>query len=70
LGADEAVRKAVKAAEGLSPLLAVALAAGSVVAQGAEAVKGIVDLGVALKAAVVKGLFTAGKGLLAAPVIA
>ena len=38
LGADEAVRKAVKAAEGLSPLLAVALAAGSVVAQGAEAV--------------------------------
>lgn len=70
LGADEAVHKAVKAAEGLSPLLAVALAAGSVVAQGAEAVKGIVDLGVALKAAVVKGLFTAGKGLLAAPVIA
>ena len=49
LGADEAVHKAVKAAEGLSPLLAVALAAGSVVAQGAEAVKGIVDLGVALK---------------------
>ena len=70
LGADEAVRKAVKAAEGLSPLPAVALPAGAVVAQGAEAVKGIVDFGVAVKAALVKGLFTAGKGLLAAPVIA
>lgn len=70
IGADEAVRHAARANKALTPLLAIALAIGAVVGQGAEAVKAIVDVGAALKAAIVKGFLTAGKGLLAAPVIA
>ncbi|MBY0791612.1 hypothetical protein Q0N40_02310 [Corynebacterium pseudokroppenstedtii] len=70
IGADEAVRHAARANKTLTPLLAIALAIGAVVGQGAEAVKAIADVGAALKAAIVKGFLTAGKGLLAAPVIA
>lgn len=70
IGADEAVRYAARANKTLTPLLAIALAIGAVVGQGAEAVKAIADVGAALKAAIVKGFLTAGKGLLAAPVIA
>lgn len=70
IGADEAVRHAARANKALTPLLAIALAIGAVVGQGAEAVKAIADVGAALKAAIVKGFLTAGKGLLAAPVIA
>lgn len=70
IGADEAVRHAARANKTLTPLLAIALAIGAVVGQGAEAVKAITDVGAALKAAIVKGFLTAGKGLLAAPVIA
>ncbi|MCF6794427.1 hypothetical protein [Corynebacterium pseudokroppenstedtii] len=68
IGADEAVRHAARANKTLT--LAIALAIGAVVGQGAEAVKAIADVGAALKAAIVKGFLTAGKGLLAAPVIA
>lgn len=70
IGADEAVRHAARANKTLTPLLAIALAIGAVVGEGAEAVKAIADVGAALKAAIVKGFLTAGKGLLAAPVIA
>lgn len=70
IGADEAVRHAARANKALTPLLAIALAIGAVVGEGAEAVKAIADVGAALKAAIVKGFLTAGKGLLAAPVIA
>lgn len=70
IGADEAVRQATRANKALTPLLAVALAIGAVVRQGAEAVKAIADVGSGLKLAIVKGFLTAGKGLLAAPVIA
>ena len=70
IGADEAVRHAARANKTLTLLLAIALAIGAVVGQGAEAVKAIADVGAALKAAIVKGFLTAGKGLLAAPVIA
>lgn len=70
IGADEAVRQATRANKALTPLLAVALAIGAVVGQGAEAVKAIADVGSGLKLAIVKGFLTAGKGLLAAPVIA
>ena len=70
IGADEAVRHAARANKTLTPLLAIALAIGAVVGQDAEAVKAIADVGAALKAAIVKGFLTAGKGLLAAPVIA
>lgn len=70
IGADEAVRHAARATKALSPLLAIALAIGAVVGQGAEAVKAITNVGSALKLAIVKGFLTAGKGLLAAPVIA
>ena len=70
IGADEAVRHAARANKTLTPLLAIALAIGAVVGQGAEAVKAIAAVGAALKAAIVKGFLTAGKGLLAAPVIA